>query len=226
MYGPKTLNFLGAVPELLIQQMELANSAWGYRSFRISMNIPFSDPEGYYVPPSDWQVEWLGSSASESLVRPDGLFALSVVGCDSKRVVYNHFKKLWQLGSRDFCALVHATSYIAPSVTYDGGLHLEPSAVISSNCEIGFGVNIKRRSSIGHHCRIGDFVSINPGVTVCSKVAIGAGSSIGAGAVLRDGIEIGKDAVIGMGSVVLNDIPDNCVAFGNPCKVRKSSLES
>jgi maltose O-acetyltransferase len=32
------------------------------------------------------------------------------------------------------------------------------------------------------------------------------------------GKKIGSNVVIGAGSVVSRDIPDNCVAFGNPCK--------
>ena len=32
------------------------------------------------------------------------------------------------------------------------------------------------------------------------------------------GTKIGSNVVIGAGSVVVHDIPDNCVAFGNPCK--------
>lgn len=33
------------------------------------------------------------------------------------------------------------------------------------------------------------------------------------------GVTIGSDVVIGAGSVVVHDIPDHCVAVGNPCKV-------
>lgn len=30
---------------------------------------------------------------------------------------------------------------------------------------------------------------------------------------------IGRNSIIGAGSVVVNDIPDNVIAAGNPCKV-------
>jgi maltose O-acetyltransferase len=33
------------------------------------------------------------------------------------------------------------------------------------------------------------------------------------------GISIGDNSVIGAGSVVVKDIPANCVAAGNPCRV-------
>ena len=36
------------------------------------------------------------------------------------------------------------------------------------------------------------------------------------------GITIGNDVVIGGGSIVLHDIPDQCLAAGNPCRVIRS----
>ena len=48
---------------------------------------------------------------------------------------------------------------------------------------------------------------------------MGEATHIGAGVVLRQGVNIGDHCIIGMGSVVLEDIPDNVVAYGNPCKV-------
>lgn len=42
---------------------------------------------------------------------------------------------------------------------------------------------------------------------------------IGANVTICPGVTIGENAVIGAGSVVLQDIPDNCIAVGNPCRV-------
>lgn len=42
---------------------------------------------------------------------------------------------------------------------------------------------------------------------------------IGAGVTICPGVHIGKNSVIGAGSVVLEDIPENVVAVGNPCRV-------
>ena len=49
--------------------------------------------------------------------------------------------------------------------------------------------------------RIEDNVWIGGNVTICA------------------GVTIGENSVIGAGSVVIHDIPANCVAAGNPCKV-------
>ncbi len=42
---------------------------------------------------------------------------------------------------------------------------------------------------------------------------------IGGGVIILPGVTIGKNSVIGAGSLVTRSIPENSVAFGNPCKV-------
>ena len=42
---------------------------------------------------------------------------------------------------------------------------------------------------------------------------------IGAGAGICPGVRIGENSVVGAGSIVTKDIPPNCVAAGNPCRV-------
>lgn len=48
---------------------------------------------------------------------------------------------------------------------------------------------------------------------------IGDGCWIGGGVIILPGVAIGSGTVIGAGSVVTKDIPGNCVAVGNPCRV-------
>ena len=53
------------------------------------------------------------------------------------------------------------------------------------------------------------------------EIVIGNNVWIGGGAIINPGVTIGDNSVIGSGSVVTKDIPSNCVAVGNPCKVIK-----
>lgn len=50
-------------------------------------------------------------------------------------------------------------------------------------------------------------------------MVIGNNCWIGANSVICLGVTIGENTVIGAGSVVTKDIPANCVAAGNPCRV-------
>jgi acetyltransferase-like isoleucine patch superfamily enzyme len=54
-----------------------------------------------------------------------------------------------------------------------------------------------------------------------SPISIGDDCWIAANSVITSGVTIGKHCVVAAGSVVTKDIPDHCVAAGNPAKVIK-----
>jgi len=55
--------------------------------------------------------------------------------------------------------------------------------------------------------------------TYALPITIGDGCWIGGGVIILPGVTIGNGTVIGAGSIVTKDIPDNCLAVGNPCRV-------
>jgi len=55
--------------------------------------------------------------------------------------------------------------------------------------------------------------------TFSKPIQIGDNVWIGGNTVVLPGITIGNNVTIGAGSVVTKDIPDNMLAFGNPCKI-------
>ena len=55
--------------------------------------------------------------------------------------------------------------------------------------------------------------------TQTAPVIIGNNVWIGGGAIIMPGVIIGNNVVIGAGSVVTKDVPDNVIAYGNPCRV-------
>ena len=93
------------------------------------------------------------------------------------------------------------------------------------------------------HIYIGDKVMFGPNVTITTAshpidpelrgrnlqynkdVWIDDNVWIGAGVIIMPGIHIGKNSVIGAGSIVTRDVPENVVAFGNPCRVRREISE-
>lgn len=59
--------------------------------------------------------------------------------------------------------------------------------------------------------------------TQTAPVVIGNNVWIGGGAIIMPGVTIGNNVVIGAGSVVTKDIPNNSVAYGNPCRVMREN---
>ena len=90
---------------------------------------------------------------------------------------------------------------------------------------------------IGKNCLFGPRVCIytpthpldadvrNTGLEHGEAVSIGDNVWIGGNVVINPGVTIGNNVVIGSGSVVTKDIPDNVVAFGNPCRIKRPITE-
>ncbi len=57
-------------------------------------------------------------------------------------------------------------------------------------------------------------------------VTIGDNVWLGGNTVVCPGVHIGSNSVIGAGSVVTRDIPDWCIAAGNPCRVLRKITEA
>ena len=71
-----------------------------------------------------------------------------------------------------------------------------------------------------------DYVLRRKSVETAYPITIGEDTWLGGGVVVCPGVTIGKRCVIRAGSVVTKDIPDDCVAAGNPARViRKMNNE-
>ena len=120
---------------------------------------------------------------------------------------------------KTYLSAIHPSSIICRNVRIGVGTVIAHGAVVQSSAKIGKHCIINTNSSVDHDVVIRDFVHIASGDTICGGCEIEECTWIGAGAVIKQGIHIGKNCMIGAGSVVVKDIPDNVIAFGNPCKV-------
>jgi acetyltransferase-like isoleucine patch superfamily enzyme len=100
---------------------------------------------------------------------------------------------------------------------------------VQGDCVIGDYTKLHSNVHIGKHSNIGNFVWIFPYVVLTndphppSDVQIGVTVDdfvvIATMAVVLPGIRLGEGALIGAGSVINQDIPNDQIAVGNPCKV-------
>ena len=117
---------------------------------------------------------------------------------------------------------------------------------VNNNASLYIGKNVGMSSRCvwcNKHIRIGDNVRLGGNVTIldtdchslnyldrrhkekdkintCNKsIIIDEDVLIGANAIILKGVHIGARSIIAAGSIVTKDIPDDCIAGGNPCKV-------
>lgn len=131
---------------------------------------------------------------------------------------------------------VGKNSSIKPPFYCSHGVHIEIGDDFYCNLDANF-------QDI-HKIIIGDRVQIGPRVSILTAmhpliaseratgleyglpVTIGDDVWIGSNVVINPGVTIGNGAVIGSGSIVTKDIPENVVAFGNPCRVHREITEA
>ncbi|MGF1724846.1 acyltransferase [Photobacterium nomapromontoriensis] len=106
------------------------------------------------------------------------------------------------------------------------GVVMQGTAIVAySEISIGdqvlFGPQVTIMDSSGHPV-IGRWTEDEAARTRTAKVTIKDNAWIGMGATILKGVTIGKNAVIGANSVVYDDVPDNCIAVGNPAYVVKN----
>lgn len=133
-----------------------------------------------------------------------------------------------------------------------GGIGRECTIIPPFHCDFGnnifvgdrFWANVNlviidcARVTIGNNVFIGPNVGIytaghaeDPAVRAAgyeyaSPIAIGDNVWIGGHVCILPGVTIGNNTIIGAGSVVTHDIPEDCVAVGNPCRVRRKIVRT
>ena len=79
-----------------------------------------------------------------------------------------------------------------------------------------YGVIIEDNVQIGSHCSLYSLSTID---NKKGKIHLKNNSKIGSHSTILPGVSVGKNSIIGAHSLVINDIPDNVIAFGVPAKV-------
>jgi acetyltransferase-like isoleucine patch superfamily enzyme len=126
---------------------------------------------------------------------------------------------------------------------------MRPNTVIGDRTVIGHGTVFEGECTVGSDCLVHAQCHITKGATIEDKVFIAPmfvgcndrimvhqrrhkkpfiqegytiryGARIAANVTVLPGVTIGKNAVVGAGSLVTRNVPEACVAFGAPARIR------
>lgn len=99
------------------------------------------------------------------------------------------------------------------------GFNARSGAFCGSTAKIGRHVRLNFNSCVAFGADVGDYCFLSIGASMCGNSRLGKGSLLYAHAVILPEVSVGANTIIGAGSVVTRDIPNNVIAWGNPCKV-------
>ena len=122
----------------------------------------------------------------------------------------------------DFEPIVHPAATVSPFASVGRGAYIAAGALVGPGARLGEFCIINSGAVVDHDCQIGSFAHIAPGAVLSGDVRVGDGAHVGAGASVVQGLTIGERSLVGAGSVVTEDVPEDVVAFGNPCRVKRS----
>lgn len=137
--------------------------------------------------------------------------------------VYNQIKTL--LPDFKFFNAIHPSVIIGKDVEIGEGVVAMAGCFFNPKSKIGNFTFFATAAQIEHDCIIEDFASVSAGSVMGGYVRIRSHAAITLGVTIIDRLTIGKNSVIGSASLVTKDIPDNVLAYGNPCKVIRTRQE-
>ena len=105
----------------------------------------------------------------------------------------------------------HFSPYVLIDLLHPELITIEDNVTISSNSMIFAHTNPTAN----------EFLKKNGYPRTTKPVLIKKGAVISVGCIIIAGVTIGENSIVGAGSVVTQDIPDYCVAVGNPARVIK-----
>jgi sugar O-acyltransferase (sialic acid O-acetyltransferase NeuD family) len=143
-------------------------------------------------------------------------FIIAVGNPFVRRAFYERFSSV----KGKFRSIKSITSFISNSSSgeeYDvmKNCFIGPASVIRTGSLINTGAQVH------HGVYIGEFSEISPRAVLLGNASIGSYCTIGANSTVLPKIKIGSNVIIGAGSVVTKDLPDNCMAAGVPCVIKK-----
>jgi sugar O-acyltransferase (sialic acid O-acetyltransferase NeuD family) len=149
--------------------------------------------------------------------RPDAL-VLAVPGSPASYKSRRQVIASLELTQERFATVIHPKATISPFATIGSNVLIMAGVVITSNAVIGSHTCILPNTVIHHDVTIGDWSLVGSNVTIAGNTKVEKNCYIGSGTSLINNIVVGANTLIGLGSNVINSMPRDAKAVGNPAR--------
>jgi sugar O-acyltransferase (sialic acid O-acetyltransferase NeuD family) len=123
-----------------------------------------------------------------------------------------------QIPDERWGTFVHPTAVVSSDVEIGCGSYILSCVTVQPSARIGRLAGVRAGAMLGHHSVIGDHTYVGPNATMCGRSMLQEGAYLGPGAVLMDGRIMGAFSLAGIAAAVTKDVPEYWVVFGNPAR--------
>ncbi|WP_405377616.1 hypothetical protein [Nonlabens sp. Asnod3-A02] len=138
----------------------------------------------------------------------------------SVKLNFNFIHKLTDLEipNERFATLIHPTAVVSKNAKIGFGVSIQPFVSVGPNVSIGNHVQIYAQSLIGHGSTLEDYSYVANNACIGADVVLKEGAYLGTNATTLEFVSLGKWSVSGIGSVIIRDVDDYGKVVGNPAK--------
>ena len=202
---------LGREAAWLVERINRSKATWELLGFLDdNTNLHHHTFNGYPV---------LGT-VNDAIRYPDAFFVCAIGSTSIRRKVIH---KLLEINpNAKFGTLVDPSVEMSDTNQIGEGTIICAHSILTVNIRVGRHVIVNLDCTIGHDVVLEDFVTVYPGANISGDVHVGECCELGTGIQILQGETIGSHSIVGIGSVVVWDIPEDCVAIGNPARPVKT----
>ena len=195
----------------LVERINRSQTTWELLGFLDdNTNLHHHTINGYPV---------LGT-VNDAIRYPDAFFVCAIGTANVRRKVIH---KLLEINPKaKFGTLVDPSADISRYNQIGEGTIICAHSILTVNIHVGRHVIVNLDCTVGHDVVLEDFVTVYPGANISGDVHVGECCELGTGMQILQGKTVGSHSTVGIGSVVVWDIPEDCVAVGNPARSVKA----
>jgi sugar O-acyltransferase (sialic acid O-acetyltransferase NeuD family) len=129
------------------------------------------------------------------------------VGFINSSVVFNHLIDLADRLEMNFPRVVSPRAYLSSDADLGVGVqilhqsYIGPSVSVGEHSIVNTGVIVEHGTNVGCRCHLA------PGAVLLGDVSVGSGTFVGANCTVMQGVSIGPGCLIGMGLTIRKDVP-------------------